>query len=195
MCMKILLRQSQFNTLLEQDLDLGSKLMSIGTSGISKLSKDIYDKYEMFSTFVDDIRPRIEEMGKKLYPANDMVAKDPKLKTTPQYRDLKDKEDAYDHQLASAMAASMFGPSFSDIIGKANEIKGGLRMFFKGSPSKGVGKFEQFTSGWDEDNANNQIGIEIAKKFPNKDLQFYSNEVVKNINQKNYYDSTGKKKS
>lgn len=190
--MKILITQSQYNTLLEQNSGLKSELLKMfSTSGIL----DIYRKIERFSYFVDDIRPRIEEMGKKLYPANDMVAKNPKMKNTPEYRELKDKEDAYDHQLASAMAASMLGPNLSDIIGNANEIKGGLRMFFKGSPSKGIGKFEQFTSGWDEDNANNQIGIEIAKKFPNKDLQFYSNEVVKNINQKNYYDSTGKKKS
>ncbi len=192
MCMKILLRQSQYNTLLEQDLSLNSKLLKMfSTSGV----EDVYHKIESFSYFVDNIKPRIEEMGKKLYPANDMVAKNPKFKNTPEYRELKDKEDAYAHQLASAMAGSMFGPSLADMIGKANEVKGGLRMFFKGSSSKGVGKFEQFTSGWDEDNANNQVGIEIAKKFPNKDLQFYSDEVVKNINQKNYYDSTGKKKS
>jgi len=182
--MRIILLEEQYNRLKEQ--------RSLTSLIIPTISAELVDKV---NNYVDDIRPDIESRGKKLFPANDMVVKNSNFKNTPQYRELKDKEDAYDHQLASAVAASMFGPKLSDIIGKANEVRGGLRMFFKGSSSKGIGKFEQFTSGWEEDNNNNRIGIEIGKRYPNKDINFYSNEVVKNIQSGNYYDSTGKKKS
>ena len=189
--MKYIITEEQYSILKEQNL-IVRYLDSKG--GIPRMSKLIADKYSKLIHFVDVTRPQIEEMGKKIYPANEMASKNPKLKNTPEYRELKDKEDAYDHQLASAIASSIFGPEFSELLGKANEIKGGLRMFFKGSPSKGIDKFEQFTSGWEEDNANNQIGIELGKKYPNKNIQFFSDLVVKNIENKNYYDSTGKKK-
>ena len=187
--MRIIILEEQYNRLKEQ----------ISLSTIIPKGREIVNKgmeiVNKVNSYVDNIKPDIESRGKKLFPANDMVAKNPNFKNTLQYRELKDKEDAYDHQLASAVAASMFGSELSDIIGKANEVRGGLRMFFKGSSSKGIDKFEQFTSGWDEDNNNNKIGIEIATRYPNKDINFYSNEVVKNIQLGNYYDSTGKKKS
>ena len=185
--MRIIILEEQYNRLKEQ--------ISLSTLTPKVMGVEVVELVDKVNNYVDNVRPDIESRGKKLFPVNDMVVKNPNFKNTPQYRELKDKEDAYDHQLASAVAASMFGPQLSDIIGKANEVRGGLRMFFKGSSSKGVGKFEQFTSGWEEDNNNNRIGIEIGKRYPNKDINFYSNEVMKNIQSGNYYDSTGKKKS
>ena len=154
----------------------------------------VYENKEKLNHFINKIRPEIEERAKRLFPANDLVKKDPNFKNSPKYRELKDKEDAYAHQLASAMAASIFGEISAAVIGQANEIKGALRIFFKGAPNKGIGRFEKFSSGWDEDNANNMIGIQIAQKYPNKNLDFYSQMVLKNIQSNNYFDSTGKKK-
>jgi hypothetical protein len=188
--MKIVITESQYLKLNEQ-----TSLMSrLNLDAVTKSSSIIGNTAKNINLFVNEIRPDIENRAKKLFPANDMVIKNPNFKKTPQYRELKDKEDAYAHQLASAMGTSLFGAQFSNLIGKANEVKGGLRMFFKGSPSKNIGKYEQFTSGWDEDNKNNEIGIELGKKFLNKDINFYSTEVVKNIQSGNYYDSTGIKK-
>lgn len=186
--MKIILSEKQYFLLSEQLVHL-SPINSLPL--IAKL-KDDKDNWDYFTNVV---RPEIEKRGQKLFPANEMVVKNPKFKLTPEYRELKDKEDAYDHQLASAMVASMFGSIIGSMIGQANEIKGALRIFFKGAPSKGVGRFEKFSSGWDEDNANNSIGISLAQKYPKKTLDFYSQEVLKNIQSKNYFDSTGKKKS
>lgn len=183
--------KKQFGYLKEQNI-INKFIDSYGEK--VTLGEFVIRQYGKFKYFVDEITPRIEKMAKMLYPANDIVKKDQNLKSSPQYRELKDKEDAYAHQLASAVAASIFGPVISDLIGKANEIKGGLRMFFKGAPSKGIEKYEQFTSGWKEDNLNNSIGIELGKKYPNRDMYFFSNLVVKNIENKNYYDSTGNKK-
>lgn len=190
--MKIIITEKQYSLIKEQfpQEKMASVLGGLGTFGVF-VSKNI----DQMDKFANEIRPEIERKGMQLFPANDMVKKDPKLRSTPEYRELKDKEDAYDHQLASALATSMFGPTFADLIGKANEIKGGLRMFLRGSSKQNIGKFEKFTSGWDEDNANNEIGIELGTKYPNRDIEFYSQQVIKNINSKNYYDSTGKKKS
>lgn len=147
-------------------------------------------KIEKFNS----VRPQIEEMGKKFFPANEMAKRNPEFKKTPEYREMKDKEDAFDHQLASAFASNLFGPDLAGLIGYANEIRGGGRMFFKGSSSQGIEKFKKFTSGWVEDTANNAIGIEIGKIYPYKNLEFYSQQVLKNMESGNYYDSTGKKK-
>lgn len=185
--MKYIITEQQYVRIIEQEDSIFKNLGGMGTLA--------YDLTKKIANFANEIRPKIEDLGKKFFPANDMVKKDPKFKTTPQYRELKDQEDAYCHQLASAMATAIFGPISANIIGKANEIKGGLRMFFKGSAAKGIGKYEKFTSGWEEDDANNQVGIELATKFPKKDLNFYSQQVLQNIKTKNYFDSTGNKKS
>jgi len=165
-------------------------VLSLKTLDITPFVQKNLAKIEKFNS----VRPQIEEKGKKLFPANEMVKKNPEFKKTPEYRDLKDKEDAFDHQLASAFASSLFGPDLSKVIGYANEIKGGARMFFKGGSSQGIEKFKKFTSGWTEDNANNAIGVQIGNLYPYKDLEFYSPQVLKNIESGNYYDSTGKKK-
>jgi hypothetical protein len=188
--MEILITENQYKLLKEQNL-FARALES--RDGIQTLVKLIVNGIDKITNYVEVIRPKIENMGKKLFPANEMILKNPKLKGTKEYRELKDKEDAFDHQLASAVASSMFGPQFSEILGYANEIKGGLRMFFKGSKSQNIGRFEQFTSGWAEDNANNKIGIELGKQHRNKSLEELSRIVVGNINSGNYYDSTGKK--
>lgn len=185
--MKYIITETQHQRLKEQILN--DKLTPL------HLASWIASMSEKFGYFVDRIKPDVERRAKNNFPTNEKVSKDPNFKKTPEYRELKDKEDAFAHQLASAVATSMFGSEFSDILGKLNEIKGGLRMFLKGSPSKGIERFEQFTSGWTEDNENNKIGIEIGEKYPNRNLDFYSNEVLKNIQVKNYYDSTGRKKS
>ena len=107
--MKYIITEEQYSILKEQNL-IVRYLDSKG--GIPRMSKLIADQYSKLIHFVDVTRPQIEEMGKKIYPANEMASKNPKLKNTPEYRELKDKEDAYDHQLASAIASSIFGPEF-----------------------------------------------------------------------------------
>lgn len=175
--------------------NLTEQTYSSATNNLMVFQNILNKEKRKWNEFNDVIRPKIEMMGKKFFPANEMASKNPKFKNSMEYRVLKDKEDAYAHQLASAVLASMFGSIFAKMVGKANEIKGAFRIFFKGAPGRGIKKFQTFSSGWDEDNANNEIGVEIAMKYPNKDLEFYSTEVIKNINSNNYYDSTGNKKS
>ena len=186
-------RIKQLNYLLEQNSSLFRPGTYLTTTKIGQTGIKIMDGFKKFENFLEVIRPDIENRGKKLFPANDLAGKNPNFKKTIEYRTLKDKEDAFDHQLSSAVLTSLLGIGLADTIGVANEIKGGLRIFFKGLPSKGIGRFEEITSGWNEDNANNSIGVEIAKKYPNKDINFYQGQVLNNINSKNYFDSTGKK--
>lgn len=188
--MKIIITESQknnlINTISEQNNIASPHTISGSMFFIYRELKQKWDE------FTDRIRPKIESDAKKLYPANDMVKKNPQLKNDPKYRILKDKEDAYCHQLASAMTTRLFGESLSTLIGYGNEIKGGLRIFFRGNPSRGIPKYSTFSSGYKEDVGNNKIGNEIAKKYPNQSIEFYSLQIQKNISYNNYYDSTGK---
>lgn len=183
----------QLNSLLEQNSSLFRPSTYLATTKIGHTGLKIMDGFKKFENFLEVIMPDIENRGKKLFPANELATKNPNFKKTIEYRTLKDKEDAFAHQLSSAVLTSILGIGFANIIGMANEIKGGLRIFFKGLPSKGIGRFEEITSGWNEDNANNTIGVEIAKKYPNKDINFYQEQVLNNINSKHYFDSTGQK--
>jgi hypothetical protein len=177
--------------LTESDLEkIVTRVLSEQTTAPKETTSMVYKPYLNFVKFSNEVRPKIEEMATKLFPANKM---DKQFKNQLEYRNLKDKEDAYCHQLASAMASSMFGNNIASLIGLANEWYGGLRIFFKGNPGKNIPKFSTFSSGYSEDMGNNNLGVEIAKKYPNKNLEFYSNEVLKNIKNNNFYDSTAKK--
>ena len=147
-----------------------------------------------FTTFKDKVRPRILDEMKEIYPAIMMAKQNPSFKNTPEYHDLKEKGDAYRHQVASAVLTTLFGPLFADILGKSHEIKGGWEMFKLGDETKGIGKYQSFDSGWSQDNLNNNIGIKMAQQYPGKNWRFYSDLAVKNINSKNYYDTEGNKK-
>jgi hypothetical protein len=147
-----------------------------------------------FNNFKDKVRPLILDKMKEIYPAIMMAKQTPSFKNTPEYHDLKEKGDAYRHQVASAVLTTLFGPTFADILGKAHEIKGGWEMFKLGDETKGIGKYQSIDSGWSQDNANNNIGIKMAQQYPGKDWKFYSNLAVRNINSKNYYDTEGNKK-
>lgn len=139
---------------------------------------------EKWIIFTNTIRPKIEQTAKELFPTPD--------KSDPNYRTTKDKEDAFCHQLASAIATQMFGDKISTVIGFANELKGGLRIFLKGNSGRGIKKYSTLSSGFGEDVGNNRIGVNLGKQTGSQNLQYYSREVVKNIQNGNYYDSTGK---
>jgi hypothetical protein len=103
---------------------------------------------------------------------------------------MKDKEDAFCHQTASAYATSLFGESISYIIGQMNELKGAFRIFFKGG--KNTPKYTKFNSGYQTDTNNNNLGIKLAEQFPKKTLEDYMSLVQKNINNSVYYNKSNK---
>lgn len=189
--MKFIITESQFkkvnNLIHEQKLlsfinlpNIASKLTTLGTKP--------YELYKKWEDFSNNVRPRIEKVAKELYNADSI-----KDKTNVEYKKIKDKEDAFCHQLASAISTNTFGAGISDIIGKLNELKGGMRIFFKGNKGRNISPYSTFSSGYTEDIANNNLGIEIGKKFPNNSFEFYQKKVSENINSGNYFDSSGKK--
>ena len=128
-------------------------------------------------------REKIETKAKLLYnPAN--------INNKMPYQKMKDREDAFCHQTASAYATNLFGESISYIIGQMNELKGAFRIFLKGG--KNTPKYTKFNSGYEMDTNNNNLGIKLAKQFPNKTLEDYMSLVQKNINNGVYYNKSNK---
>lgn len=157
------------------------------------LGKKILDTKEKWNTFSTEIRPKIEANAENFFPANKKARKNPKYKGTSEWRKLKDKEDAFGHQLASAMAVKLFGEGGANLIGIANEINGGIKVFQKGNSSRNIPKYSSFCSGCVEDEANNKLGREIAVKSPNQSFEYYQQQVLNNIKTGNYYNHKGEK--
>ena len=65
--MRIIILEGQYNRLKEQ----------ISLSGLIPMGKEIVDK---INNYVNNVKPDIESRGKKLFPANDMVVKNPNFK-------------------------------------------------------------------------------------------------------------------
>ena len=140
-----------------------------------------YD-YNLLKDFLES-REKIETKAKILYnPSN--------LDNPMSYQNMKDKEDAFCHQTASAYATSLFGENIAYIIGQMNELRGGFRIFFKGG--KNTPKYTKFSSGYQMDTSNNNIGIKLAKQYPKKTLDEYMRLVNKNINNGIYYNKSNK---
>jgi hypothetical protein len=126
-------------------------------------------------------REIIERRAKELYnPSN--------LNVKGDYQKMKEKEDAFCHQSASAYATELFGEDISYIIGQMNELKGAFRVFFKGTNT--TPRFQKFDSGYEMDTNNNNLGIELSKKFPGKTLQQYMELVKQNIEKGLYYNKS-----
>lgn len=178
-------------SLKEQDFSIINTIQK----GLTKkpLGKKILDTYENWNTFSTEIRPKIEANAENLFPANRKAKKNPKYKGTPEWRKLKDKEDAFGHQLASAMAVKLFGEGGANLIGIANEVNGGIKVFRKGNSARNIPKYSSFCSGCVEDEANNKLGREIAIKSPNQSFEFYQQQVLNNIKTGNYYNHKGEK--
>jgi hypothetical protein len=123
----------------------------------------------------------VENTGKRIYNSGSL-----EVKSYP-YRAMKDKEDAFCHQAMSAYSTSLFGENISSIIGYLNEVKGGVRIFFKGTSK--VPRFTKISSGYETDVKNNEIGRQIAVQNPNKTLNEYLKLIENNINSKNYYNT------
>ena len=81
------------------------------------------------------------------------------------------KSDAFRHILASAFFTTTVGGKLTWSAGQGVEILGALRSFLKG---------EGFDSGWEMDTLNNQIGINLGKKYPTTDVYGLAG-LVKNI--------------
>jgi hypothetical protein len=141
---------------------------------------------------IDWVKSNLDKI-KKFYEAKDIVEDRAKRlynskvisKNTYPYRAMVDREDAFCHQVMSAYSTNLFGKNISAVIGYLNEIKGGVRIFFKGTST--VPRFTQISSGYETDVKNNEIGRQIAVQNPNKTLNEYMKLVENNINSKNYY--------
>ena len=162
------------NRLLNEQSVIGAPNYGMIDSGIN--NENLVGKFL-------DSREKIETKSKLLYnPEN--------LNNKMSYQNMKDKEDAFCHQTASAYATSLFGESIAYIIGQMNELKGAFRIFLKGG--KNTPKYTKFNSGYETDTNNNNLGIKLAEQFPKKTLEDYMSLVQKNINNGVYYNKSNK---
>jgi len=96
-----------------------------------------------------------------------------------------DKQDAMRHMATSAYATTLFNRPIAWILGQIQEIYGGLRLFLRGSPTNP--RFTSFDSNWLMDTYNNNIGLQLAKDYPNKTIDEYITLSKKNVESGNYY--------
>lgn len=174
------------------------KVIKLTESDLTRLVKRIVKEQLELSKMnpIDWVKSNLDKI-KKFYEAKDIVEDraitlyNSKVvsvlqgKNTYPYRAMVDQEDAFCHQAMSAYSTNLFGENISAVIGYLNEIKGGARIFFKGTST--VPRFTQISSGYETDVKNNEIGRQIAVQNPNKTLNEYLKLVENNINSKNYY--------
>jgi len=170
----IRITESNLKTIIEHIVKEQLELNKINP--ISWVESNI-DKVQKFF----EAKDIVENTGKKIYNSNAL-----EVKSYP-YRAMKEKEDAFCHQAMSAYSTNLFGENISSIIGYLNEVKGGARVFLRGTSK--VPRFTKISSGYETDVKNNEIGRQIAVQNPNKTLNEYLKLVENNINSKNYYNT------
>jgi len=98
---------------------------------------------------------------------------------------VSDKQDAMRHIAMSAYAATLFNGPIASIFGQIQELKGALRMFFRGSQSNP--RFTKFDSNWVMNTNNNNIGLKLAQDYPNRSVDQYIELSKKTVESGNYY--------
>lgn len=167
---------------VSKTIDTGIKTGKEIINKTIKSAEDLMRFPEKVNNFID-ARVIIEKRAKEFYNSDSMDKK------TYPYQAMKDKEDAFCHQAMSAYATDLFGETIANIIGFMNEVRGGARIFFKGSRT--IKPYQTFSSGYTTDTKNNEIGRKIALSNKNKTLEQYIVLTQKNINSGNFYDRNG----
>lgn len=161
--MKIIITEKQLETLIEQDSILDT---------IKKGYEKVTDKVIAFKNVVSDAITGNYKMYKTVIPgiADNYYGKE-NIKT-----------DAFRHILAAAFFTTTIGDKATLVGGYANELGGAFRNFIKG---------EGFDSGWSMDTKNNDIGINLGKKYPKYDINLLAKEVKKIVDSGNFYTQNG----
>jgi hypothetical protein len=172
--MKIILTERQLHNIISEQAAI-SKYQIPKETG--EIVVDMLD-------FIERTRDKIESYAKNVFNQSTPWGQriEPNI--------IKDMEDAFCHQTMSAIIMAKYGKTISWVIGWMNEIKGGLRIFLKGS--KKIPRFTKMSSGYTTDMKNNEIGREMVNRYPGKNVDGYMKLIEKNVKAYNFYDRYGK---
>ena len=105
--------------------------------------------------------------------------------------------DAHRHILASAYFANKLGRGRAKTIGSSHEIKGAISSFLNPGGARRSGLHSagsKADAGWAMDHANNEIGYDLAKKYPGETLDSYNRIVEKIVQDGDFFVEDGKTK-
>jgi hypothetical protein len=169
--MKIILSEKQLRSIISEQAAIMKQ--QYGTDAVVEIIE-----------FIEKTRDEVELYGKKVF--NPSLPWAQRIEPTI----VKDMEDAFCHQAMSAIITAYYSKYLASFIGWANEVKGGARIFFRGT--KKTPRFKKWSSGYTTDKKNNKIGRDMGKRYPGKNVDGYMKLIEKNVKAYNFYDRYGK---